>query len=103
MLSQWFSEGEGLNWMPVVGNLVECAVRATPLLLLALLVTWVLRRTGSAGARHWVWGTAILGVLVTPWLSPLLPGWHVLPSQSAHATPDVVNEPTPVVGVEQLR
>ena len=51
---------------------LQVAVAATLILVVALLVSWVLRRS-AASLRHRVWALAILGLLAYPLVQPLLP------------------------------
>jgi beta-lactamase regulating signal transducer with metallopeptidase domain len=59
--------------------LFDSAVKGTALLLVAGAAAVVLKRD-SAATRHLVWLVAIVGLLLTPLLSALLPGWRVLPA-----------------------
>ena len=52
------------------------ALRATVLLLAALVATQFLR-TSSAATRHLVWTVAVAGVLALPVLTVVLPAWNV--------------------------
>src|SRR5688572_26939991 len=61
-----------------VPALVDAGVKSFALLALAAMVAFVLRRA-SAATRHLVWFTSILGLLVLPVLSMVLPSWRVLP------------------------
>jgi beta-lactamase regulating signal transducer with metallopeptidase domain/5-hydroxyisourate hydrolase-like protein (transthyretin family) len=63
----------------LIWGIVEAAAKATALLAAAAAIGWVLRRRSSA-VRHWVWLLALLGTVVLPLLSVLLPGWRVLPA-----------------------
>jgi beta-lactamase regulating signal transducer with metallopeptidase domain len=56
--------------------ILALAARSTLVLLGAALVTWVMRRA-SASARHAVWAMTLLGLLVLPALSLVLPRWDV--------------------------
>ena len=58
--------------------LLDAAAKGLVVLLAAWIVTLLMRKASAAG-RHLVWGAAVLGVLVLPGLSVLLPSWHVLP------------------------
>ncbi|MEN6365636.1 MAG: M56 family metallopeptidase [Thermoguttaceae bacterium] len=51
---------------------LQVAVAATMMLVVALLVSWTLRRS-AASLRHRVWALAILGLLAYPLVQPLLP------------------------------
>ena len=64
-------------------TLFDQLVKATLLLLLAWIVTRLLRRA-SASVRHQVWTVALIGVVLLPLLSFALPAWH-LPILSAAA------------------
>jgi beta-lactamase regulating signal transducer with metallopeptidase domain/HEAT repeat protein len=51
---------------------LQVAVAATLLLVVALLLSWALRRSAAA-LRHRVWALAILGLLAYPLVQPFLP------------------------------
>ena len=51
---------------------LQVAVAVTLMLLVALLVSWILRRS-AASVRHRVWALAILGLLAYPLVQPFLP------------------------------
>ncbi len=51
---------------------LQVAVAVTLMLVVALLVSWCLRRS-AASLRHRVWALAILGLLAYPAVQPLLP------------------------------
>ncbi|MFA9480006.1 M56 family metallopeptidase [Phycisphaerales bacterium AB-hyl4] len=59
--------------------LLDVAIKSTVILLLAAIVTALMRRH-SAAARHTVWTAAIAAVLGLPVLAYLLPGLAVLPT-----------------------
>jgi beta-lactamase regulating signal transducer with metallopeptidase domain len=65
----------GSAWLPV---LVDAAVKGTVILIVASVVSLLVRRA-SAAARHLVWFLALVGLLGLPALSVALPGWQVLP------------------------
>ena len=52
------------------------AVRATVVLLIALLVSFALRRA-SAAVRHFVWTSALACLLALPALSLIVPAWRL--------------------------
>ena len=66
-------------------------VKATLLVGLAYGVTRCLDRA-PASVRHLIWGTALLGVVVTPLLGPVVPGWGMeavswwMPAWTAQST-----------------
>jgi len=62
--------------------LLEVTAKATTVVGVAALVCWLLRR-GSAAIRHFIWATAVVGVLVLPGLALLVPDWHVAPLPAA--------------------
>lgn len=64
--------------------LLDAAAKGAVLLVLALGVSLLLRRTAAA-TRHLVWLLAAAGALVLPVFSVTLPGWRVLPGQSSQA------------------
>src|SRR3954462_10151794 len=70
--------------------LLDVALKASLLLGLAGLATIALRKV-SAATRHFVWLLAMAAVFVMPFLSALLPGWHVLPRWSRVAQPILTN------------
>ena len=57
-------------------GLLVFAVRATVLLLAALLATRLLQNS-SAATRHLVWTGAVIGVLALPLLTAIVPAWDV--------------------------
>ena len=67
----------------------DAAVRGLLLLALAGLATALMRRA-SAAARHWVWLLGLVGMMVLPVLSAVLPAWRVLPRVMAQPQPDAV-------------
>ena len=75
--------------------LVDVVFKATVLILVAMAVIRLLRRS-SAAVRHRVWGLMFCGLLLLPVLSWGLPEWRVpiLPAPSpAEAAPERVVEP----------
>ncbi|MFT4559157.1 MAG: beta-lactamase regulating signal transducer with metallopeptidase domain [Planctomycetaceae bacterium] len=80
--------------------LVDSALKGGVLLLLAALVAVLLRRD-SAATRHLVWQVSIVGMLVVPVFSAVLPQWRVLPAwavisaPSAPSSADVLSERIP--------
>ncbi|MFA9477994.1 M56 family metallopeptidase [Phycisphaerales bacterium AB-hyl4] len=64
-------------FMPIV---LDATIKASLVLLLALGLSWALRRHGSAAGRHLVWTLAVVAVLLLPAGAWLLPAWQVLPS-----------------------
>jgi beta-lactamase regulating signal transducer with metallopeptidase domain len=73
------------------------AVKATVLLAAAALVDLLLRRRGSAAARHLVWTIAIVGLLALPVASLSLPAWTLripVAPATAVATVDAVVAPS---------
>jgi len=63
--------------------LVGCSVKMTCLLGFAWIIARAARRQ-SAAVRHLVWSLGILGSLILPLLTLLLPGWH--PATLWHAS-----------------
>jgi beta-lactamase regulating signal transducer with metallopeptidase domain len=61
--------------------LLDSAVKSVAVMLAAWAVVAMLRRS-SAAMRHWVWSAALVGLLMLPALSLMLPGWRIelLPS-----------------------
>jgi beta-lactamase regulating signal transducer with metallopeptidase domain len=53
-------------------------VKATSVLGVAAAATWLMSRRGSSAARHFVWTLAIVGLLLLPALSVLVPEWPVV-------------------------
>jgi hypothetical protein len=80
--------------------LVDSAIKGGVLLLLAALVAVLLRRD-SAATRHLVWQVAIVGMLVVPVFSAVLPQWRILPAwavlsvASAPPSADALSERLP--------
>ena len=64
---------------PVLGVLVDAAIKGTAILLLTVVAALAMRRA-SAAARHWVWFLGVASLLLLPILSAALPGWYVLPA-----------------------
>ncbi len=68
-----------LGWgSAAFGELGALAVRSAALLALGLLGTALLRRAAPQ-ARQTLWASVIVGVLVLPPLTAVLPAWRVLP------------------------
>jgi len=77
--------------------LADSAIKGAVILLLAALVTLMLRRD-SAATRHLTWLVAIVGMLVVPVFSAILPQWRVLPAWAMISTePLAVESPAPAV------
>lgn len=79
-----------MTFFPTAETIVEfigdTAIRGTLLLLLAFVISVCLRRS-SAAVRHSVWSIALIGLLILPFASTVLPSWTiaVLPSANQHA------------------
>ena len=58
---------------------VDTAAKGFVILLAATVATLVMRRA-SASARHLVWSLSVVGLLLLPVVSAVLPGWQVLPN-----------------------
>lgn len=60
---------------------LDLAVKATVLLALGSVLTWMMRHT-SAASRHAVWTTVFVALLVLPWARMVVPEWSItfLPS-----------------------
>ena len=76
MSMEWTWDSAGR--MAGLAMLADAAAKGTVLLALAWFVTVALRKS-SAAVRHWVWVTAMAGLVVLPLLGAALPGWRVLP------------------------
>ena len=80
--------------------LVACSVKATILLIFAWIAASAARRR-SAAFRHLVWAAGILGSLILPLVTLLLPAWHSAALgnaagywDSVYKVPQVVLEPS---------
>lgn len=84
MLSWLQSDQIAANLADALFTLTDVSVKAALILLLALLLSFLLRKK-AARVRHLLWSTALFGVLVLPALSFIVPAWHwrVLPAASA--------------------
>lgn len=75
--------------------LIDSAIKGAALLIIATLAVLLLRRD-SAATRHLVWLVAIVGLLVVPVFSAVLPQWRVLPAWAVIESPPAVAEVEPV-------
>lgn len=73
-------------------TLTDVSVKATLILLLALMLSFLLRKR-AARVRHLLWSTALFGVLVLPALSFIVPAWHWRALPAASAPPIVLPLP----------
>lgn len=73
MFSQFFPL-EGASWSPW---LLDILLKSTVLLAFAGLASLMCWRA-SAALRHLIWTLAVIGVLLLPVLSAILPTWHVM-------------------------
>ena len=81
-------------------TLVDVSVKATLILLLALALAFLLRKR-AARTRHLLWSAALLGVLILPGLSFVVPAWHWRSLPTLAATPRVLplpGEPGAIAG-----
>src|SRR5678816_4932628 len=62
--------------LPVI---FDSAIKGTVLLALVAIAIVCMRKT-SADARHLAWMLGIIGLLLLPLCSAVLPGWRVLPA-----------------------
>jgi TonB family protein len=62
--------------MTLIGLLLESTVKASIVMLAALIAVACLRRR-SAALRHWILSAAIVAALATPLLGLVTPAWHV--------------------------
>ena len=58
--------------------LIDTAIKATVILVLAYLAAWLMRRWSPA-ARHMIWLLATVSLAALPVLTVMVPGWQVLP------------------------
>jgi|GEM_PF-6800644 len=79
-----------------IAILFDMAIKGTVLLLFAGLVTLLLSRR-SAAHRHAVWTAAMIGVVLLPIVSALVPGrpWRVLPALNDRSSAAVTNVQAP--------
>lgn len=75
-----------------IAILFDMAIKGALLLLVAGLVTLLLSRR-SAAHRHAVWTAAMLGLILLPFVSALVPGrpWRVLPTFNDRSSAAVTN------------
>lgn len=64
------------DWGSTLAFLLDSAIKGSFVILLAAVITWMMRR-GSAAARHSVWSAAVAAQLLIPVLGLLLPTWRV--------------------------
>jgi beta-lactamase regulating signal transducer with metallopeptidase domain len=64
--------GNGAVWMGL-----QLLVKASMLVGAALVVQWLIGARSSAAARHLSWSIVVIGLLVLPLLSAVLPTWEV--------------------------
>ena len=64
--------GNGAVWMGL-----QLLVKASMLVGAALAVQWLIGARSSAAARHLSWSIVVIGLLVLPLLSAVLPTWEV--------------------------
>lgn len=62
--------------MSLIGLLLESTVKASVVMLAALLAIACLRRR-SAALRHWILSAAIVAAMAAPLLGQITPAWHV--------------------------
>jgi hypothetical protein len=74
--------------VPVV---FDSALKGTVLLVLVAIAA-VCMRNASAAARHLAWMLGIIGLLLLPFLSAVLPGWCVLPQWAGLPLPARTSE-----------
>jgi len=67
---------------PILSALVSIVVKASGLLAIAAAAHLLLRRHGSAAARHLVWTVTIGALLLLPILSSVLPSWVIATRQT---------------------
>jgi beta-lactamase regulating signal transducer with metallopeptidase domain len=58
-------------------SIIEIAVKSSAVIALAAVTAGLMGRRGSAASRHLVWTLAVVGVLVLPMASAVLPGWTI--------------------------
>ena len=80
------------NLADALFTLTDVSVKATLILLLALMLSFLLRKK-AARVRHLLWSTALFGVLVLPALSFIVPAWHWRALPAASAPPIVLPLP----------
>jgi beta-lactamase regulating signal transducer with metallopeptidase domain len=80
--------------------LFDASFKSLFLLAVGTLVCLLLNRT-SAAIRHWIWATLLVGLVVMPMATILLPEWRVLPSwlaiENQLETPAVAVAPSPTM------
>jgi beta-lactamase regulating signal transducer with metallopeptidase domain len=84
-------------------SIIEIAVKSSAVIALAAVIAGIMRRRGSAASRHLVWTLAVVGLLVLPMASAVLPSWNIsvrreMPSPSAvHPQTEMAIGSTPAV------
>ena len=73
---------------PAISVTLWIAIKASVLLGIAAIVQAVIYRRASAAMRHLVWTLAVIGVLLLPILSLVLPEWAVVTRTAATTAAD---------------
>ena len=59
--------------------LLDASLKSLALLAVGAVVCFLLSRA-SAATRHWIWATTLIGLIILPAATLLLPEWRILPS-----------------------
>ena len=91
-----------MMWETIIASLGDMSVRALVILIIAAVGVKLLARR-PAHVKHVVWSTAMVGILLVPGLSTLMPAWHVdvLPERLTPVTTETVVKQSASVSVSR--
>ena len=91
-----------IDWTSTLAFLLDCSIKGSIVILIAAIISWVLRRK-SAAARHSVWSTALAAQVLIPVFGWSLPAWRVAvverpaimaPASVSPVEPKAIDQPT---------